>query len=114
MTSTNRFKDFGSGKTSGETEPLVFKLHDEEFVCVPEIQGQVMLDLVVESNSDNPSATAKVIGGFFQSVLEEESYARFDKLREDKTRIVSVETLSEIVAWLIESYSNRPNQQPEA
>lgn len=114
MTSTNRFKDFGSGKKSGETEPLVFKLYDEEFECVPEIQGQVMLDLVVESNSDNPSATAKVIGGFFKSVLKDESYERFEKLRADKERIVSVETLSEIVAWLIENYSNRPNQQPEA
>jgi hypothetical protein len=110
----NRFKDFGSGKNAGAAEPLVFKLHDEEFHCVPQIQGQVMLNLVIESNSDDAASTARVISGFFESVLEDESYVRFEELLKDKKRIVSVETLSEIVAWLIEEYGNRPEEQPEA
>lgn len=108
-----RFKDFGAGKNAGKREPLVFKLHGEEFNCVTEVQGSVMLNLVIDSSSDDPSATAKVISGFFKSVMQEESYVRFEELLQDKEKIVSVETLSEIVAWLIEEYGNRPEEQPE-
>jgi hypothetical protein len=111
---TSRFKDFGAGKDNGKKEPLVFKLHGEEFQCIPQVQGQVMLNLVIDSNSSDPSATARVISGFFKSVLEDESYVKFEELLADKKRIVSVETLSEIVAWLIEEYGNRPEEQPEA
>ena len=73
-----------------------------------------MLNLVIESNSEDAASTARVISGFFESVLEDESYVRFEELLKDKKRIVSVETLSEIVAWLIEEYGNRPEEQPEA
>jgi hypothetical protein len=45
--------------------------------------------------------------------MQEESYLRFEDLLQDKEKIVSVETLSEIVAWLIEEYGNRPEEQPE-
>jgi hypothetical protein len=64
---TGRFKDFGAGKDNGKKEPLVFKLHGEEFQCIPQVQGQVMLNLVIDSNSTDPSATARVISGFFKS-----------------------------------------------
>lgn len=111
--SSTRFKDFGAGKGTRNTEPIVFKLYDEEFTCVPEVQGQVMLNLVIESNSGEADATAKVIFSFFQKVLEDESYTRFEELLNDKKRVVTVETLSEIVAWLIEEYSSRPEAQPE-
>jgi len=39
-------------------------------------------------------------------------YERFNTLLDDPGKIVSVETLGEIIGWLIEEYSNRPNQQP--
>lgn len=112
MTKT-RFKDFGAGKNSEKLEPIFFKLHDEEFECVPRIQGSVMLNLVAENSSDDSGATARVITSFFSQVLTDESYGRFELLIHDKEKIVDVETLSEIVAWLIEEYTNRPNQQPE-
>jgi hypothetical protein len=50
---------------------------------------------------------------FFKNVLQDESYARFDALTRDKNRIVEVETLAEIVSWLMEEYSDRPPTQPE-
>lgn len=109
----NRFKDFGAGKDKESIEPIFFKLYDEEFECIPQIQGSVMLNLVAENSSDDSGATARVISTFFSKVLTDESYKRFDALINDKVKIVDVETLSEIVAWLIEEYTNRPNQQPE-
>lgn len=111
----SRFKDFGAGKDSDESvEPLSFKLYGEEFHCVPRMQGKVMLGIVEDSASDDPAASARTISTYFKKVLKDESFERFDALLEDKDRVVSVETLSEIVAWLLETYSNRPEAQPEA
>jgi hypothetical protein len=110
----NRFKDFGAGVGKASKLPLSFKLHGEDFECVPAIQGRVMLQLIKTSNGDDGAATAGVIDGFFGHVLKDESKVRFDALLEDKEKIVTVETLSEIVAWLIEEYSDRPESQPEA
>ena len=110
----SRFKDFGTGSSADEVvNPLSFKLYDEEFHCTPRMQGKVMLGIVESSSSDDPAASARTINTFFKKVLLEESFVRFDALLEDNNRVVSVETLSEIVAWLLEEYSNRPNQQPE-
>jgi hypothetical protein len=109
-----RFKDFGSGGTGAKAEPITFKLHDEEFTCRGEIPGKVVLDLVAKSGSDDPSESAKVIEGFFAIVLQPESLERFNELAVDPDRIVSMETLSDIVAWLVEEYTNRPTLRPEA
>lgn len=108
-----RFKDFGAGKAVEQREPVTFKLHDEEFTCVAHLQGKVLLDLIAKTTSDNPADSAVIMTEFFDNVLTDESYKRFDALLHDKEKIVHVETLSEIVAWLIEEYSSRPNSQPE-
>lgn len=109
-----RFKDFGAGKDISDVEPLSFKLHGEEFHCSPVIQGKFLLDLVASSGEDDDgSNSARMISSFFEHVLLPESQERFDALLKDTDRIVPVETLSEIVGWLMSEYTNRPNQQPE-
>ena len=109
-----RFKDFGSGKEQLEREPISFKLHGEEFFCVSNIQGAVLLELVAKSTSDDSSESARVMADFFKNILVEESYKRFDKLVHAKDKFVHVETLSEIVGWLVGQYSERPEEQPGA
>lgn len=109
---TNRFKDFGAGKEV-TSEPVTFKLHDEEFECYPAMQGKVLLDLVANSNEDDGAAIARTIDKFFAVTLLPESYIRFTALLEDPLRIVSVDTLGEITGWLVEEYAGRPNQEPE-
>jgi hypothetical protein len=108
-----RFKDFGSGSSDTPKEPINFKLHGEEFSCKPAIQGKVLMNLASGANGDDPSAAAKTIDSFFNYVLLEESNKRFQSLLVDPERIVSMDTISEIVSWLIEEYTNRPNPQPE-
>lgn len=109
-----RFKDFGSGSKTGEKEPVTFKLHDETFTCLPEVQGKVLLDLVAKSGNENdPAAAAQIISTFFETVLQDESYSRFDALLKSKDKIVSMETLAEITSWLVEEYAGRPEGQPE-
>lgn len=109
---SKRFKDFGSGAKE-QKEPLSFKLHDEEFECLPELQGKVLLDLIATSGSEDPAASSLIMNKFFSNALTDESYSRFEALLNSKDKIVHVETLSEIVSWLIGEYGGRPNLQPE-
>jgi hypothetical protein len=44
-----RFKDFGSGAELAPVEPLSFKLHGEEFKCLPRLQGKVFLEFIFYS-----------------------------------------------------------------
>ena len=108
-----KFKDFGVGKTVGDKEPVSFKLHEEEFYGVKHIQGKVLLDLIAKSGSEDAAVSAQIMSDFFAHVLTDESFKRFDTLLHDKEKIVHVETLSEIVGWLISEYSDRPEEQPE-
>lgn len=110
-----RFKDFGAGKEDNASkEPISFKLHGEDFHCHSRLQGKTLLEFIELANSDNASDSAKVTRTFFEKVMNAENYSRFNTLLNDEEKIVTVETLSEIIGWLIEEYSNRPNQQPEA
>jgi len=110
-----RFKDFGSGKDLSQVEPLSFKLHGQEFLCTPVVQGKFLLELIstTANTEDDPTASARMVNDFFSHVLLEESYERFEKLLSAKDKFVEVETLSEIVSWLMQEYTNRPNQPAE-
>jgi hypothetical protein len=109
----SRYKDFGSGASVGDKEAIVFKIHGEEFTCIPVLQGKVLMDMVTKSQSESSVEALSVISTFFSKILVDESLERFNALLEDKERIVTMETLGEIIAWLVEEYSGRPNQQPE-
>jgi len=107
-----RFKDFGTG-TKFNTDPLTFKLYEEDFECYPAIQGKVLLDFIARSGSDSGAEMADTIISFFGKALKSESYEKFMLLVEDPDRVVSIETLGELTAWLVGEYSDRPTQQPE-
>jgi len=109
-TVTTRFKDFGSPKVEGD--PISFKLHGETFHALPSIPGKFLLELV-GATQDGQNVSMKMISEFFEQVLTDESFTRFDALLEDKVKVVSAETLVAIIEWLIEEYSNRPEEQPE-
>lgn len=108
---TTRFKDFGAPEVN--QEPLSFALFGETFNCIPALPGKFLLDLIAESNSDDPVASSNIVTKFFNTVLVEESRERFNALAVDPNRVVPVETLSEITAWLVEEYAARPTEQPE-
>jgi hypothetical protein len=107
-----RFKDFGSDNLD-EVEPLSFKLQEEDFFCIKQVQGKVLMEIVSMSQDSGATVSVELIEKFFSSVLVDESYERFEALLHDKDRIVTVETLGEITGWLIEQYTSRPTQRPE-
>jgi hypothetical protein len=109
----SRFKDFGEG-AAGETEPVTFKLHGEEFTCQANVPGKVLLDLVAKgAEDDSGAAGAVMVNTFFKAVLLPESYERFDALATNPDKIVTVETIGQIVEWLMEQYADRPTERPE-
>jgi hypothetical protein len=109
---TTRFKDFGAGGVQN-TDPISFKLYGEDFECVKNLQGNALLSLVAKAGSGNATDAADTIKDIFSKALLAESYERFEKLIDDKDKIVTVETLGEITAWLVEQYSGRPTLGPE-
>lgn len=109
---TSRFKDFGSGGEQN-TEPISFKLYGEDFECVKNLQGSALLNLVAKAGSGSPTDAADTVKDIFSKALLPESYERFLKLIDNPEKIVTVETLGEITAWLVEQYSGRPTQGPE-
>ena len=106
----SRFKDFGAPLEDNAKESLSFKLYGEEFNCRPAIQGKVLLKFAASSSSEDAADSTNAILGFFGVALLPESHERFEKLIEDPDKIVSVETLGEIIGWILETYSNRPTQ----
>lgn len=109
-----RFKDFGAGAANAKKDPLVFKLYDQEFSCVPEVQGKMLLELISDSTSADSSVQAAVTLKFLRSTLLDDNLERFEDLIGSKETIVTIETLTDITAWLIEEYTTRPLEQSEA
>ena len=108
-----RFKDFGSTDLSTIENPT-FALYGETFTCKKAMQGRALLSMVASSSdANNAAAGAKAITDFFDHVLVEESIARFNTLLEHPDKIIEVEKLSEVVAWLVEEYTSRPTLRPE-
>lgn len=109
---TPRYRDFGTGGLE-DAAPLSFKLHGETFNCRPAVQGKVMLELISKSDESKPAETAQMVFDFFGKVLLPEDNTRFQALIDSPDTIVKMETLGDIVAWLVEEYSSRPMQGPE-
>jgi hypothetical protein len=108
---TKKFKDFGSGDL--HKEPITFAIHGENFECRPAVQGKILLKIVADADSEDGVIVASAIDQFFKATLLSESYERFEKLLVDEDKIVTVETLGEITAWLMGEYADRPTQGPD-
>lgn len=110
-----RVKNFGSSKKSNVSkEPIQFILEDQEFFARPEVPGAVLLRFMAAASQDDGAGAVTVVLPFFEKALEPESHERFEKLINDPDVNVELETLMEVLSWLIESYSNaRPTKTSE-
>lgn len=108
-----KFKDFGAPAVT-EVEPIEFRLYGETFSCRPQIPGKTMLEFAKRTSDDsNASENAGVLLDFFKSVMYDESHTRFDAIISDPDKAVSLESLMEIVSWLMETYGSRPTERSE-
>lgn len=106
----NRHKSFGSPNRDTHEEPVTFEIYDEEFECRSQIQGATLLRFVEDADSGDGGRAAGAMLDFFKRVLQPESFERFEVLWEDPDRIVPMETMGEIVSFLVEEYTKRPTQ----
>lgn len=92
--------------------PISFELDGVEFHCRPDIPGTLMLEYAEMMGSDNVSISARVILDFFKAAMEDEEHARFRKFADSVDNPVTIETLGDIVAYLLGEYADRPTPPP--
>lgn len=107
---TKRHRSFTPA--SVDQKPITFDILDEEFEARPALPGAVILDFIASSGGGDEGGgeVAKKLLGFFERALTPESHERFAVLINDPDKAVDLETLSEIVGWLIEEYTSRPTR----
>lgn len=108
---TKRYKDFGRPVKQDELEPVSFDLYGQTFACYKQIHGVTLLRFVKESASEEGSRATEAMLDIFKRVMPSEEYERFEALCDDPDTVVPVETLGEIIGWLMEVYSGNPLEQ---
>lgn len=111
---TKRHRSFGVKKREElpEDEIITFDIDGEDFTARPDIPGAVILDFVAAADAGPGKAAAKIME-FFERALDQENHKRFEAKVNDPDVIVEMETLSDIVAYLIEEYTSRPTGASE-
>lgn len=99
-----RHKSFGSPNVYAELEPVTFELYDDTFTCKSAIQGRTLL----EFGRDTKDNASEAVLRFFELVMDEEEFERFEELLNSEDKIVDATTLGEIAGFLVTEYSARP------
>ena len=107
MVKKTRIRDFGdpTDNEEEESEPVYFKLAGQEFECYSEIGGYTLLELTSKLTNDDEAVDGLL--SFFKAVLVEESFIRFEKLAKDPKKKIRIETLSDIISYVMEEYTDR-------
>lgn len=108
---TKRHKVFSTHKPATKSD-LTFTLGKETYTCYDEIQGACILDFIAAADESASKAGARILP-FFDDVLSPAELERFNKQIKSPDEIIEMETLSEIVAWLIGEYTSRPTKASE-
>lgn len=76
--------------------------------CIPRIPGQVLLDFISSEGTENFGA----IDQFLSTAVVKSDRAEYRRVVTDPDIAVPIETLGEVVGWLVEVYSARPTAPP--
>jgi hypothetical protein len=112
---TKRHRSFAvkTRKDFAKDNDLTFDLGDETFNCVPELPGAVVLDFVAAADEGGGKSAGRILT-FFDHAIVKDDQERFHTLIVDPERVVEMETLTDILAWLIEEYTARPTTASES
>lgn len=105
-----KIKSFTSTTEKTVVEPIPFELEGETFEAYGEVPGAVLLDFIAASTQEDSSGTAGAILGYLKSSMKKEEFKRFDKLTRDPEKVIQLQVLADIVAYLIEERTSRPTQ----
>lgn len=101
-----------SPKKKAAAKPVEFDLLDETFTAVPKIPGITLLEFIAsgEGDGEGNGAVAKGILDYLKSSMKKDEYKRFHAFVSDPDNEIEIDTLSEIVGYLIEQQSSRPTE----
>lgn len=108
--SVRKIKSFTPTKKKEALEPIPFELLGESFEAVPKIPGITLLEFIASGEEDSSGSTAKGILDYLRASMKKDDYKRFHKLVSDPENEVEIETLSEIVSYLIGEQASRPTE----
>lgn len=112
MASSDRHRDFSVASETRKKQPVTFTLEGQEFECVEEAPAAALTDFLGDVAGDHVGRSAAALVSFITSVLIDEDVPRFLDLVHSKETIIPIETVGEIVTWLVEEYSGRPTVRP--
>lgn len=106
-------RTFGTRKAGKQKDSQIsFILGETLYTCKPDIQGAVILEFIAAAETGSAGAAAKILP-FFEDVLPEPDLVKFMAHLKSKDEIVELETLSDLVGYLIEEYTERPTEESE-
>jgi hypothetical protein len=107
---TPRHKSFAASEENTPEEelvPVTFDVAGETFTAKADIQGIVLMDFLEASDSGGVTSLV-AFKKFLAEALDEEEYARLDNVFRTAPKTIPVETIAQIVAYLVEEYTSRP------
>lgn len=123
MASSNtRHRTFGSHNKKATKVPVTFDLlgYDEEadkeytatFTARPKLPGMAVLEFAATGAGEDASGSITAVFDFYQKALTKSEYDRFKEFVDDPRYDVELETLIEIIGFLVEEYASRPTEAP--
>jgi hypothetical protein len=104
-----KIKSFVSETEEAPVEPIEFELvKGETFEAYGEVSGAVTLEFIAATSGEDSAQTAKGLLAYLKASMDEDNYKRFNTIIHSPNHRIKIETLSEIVAHLIEERSSRP------
>lgn len=100
-----------SKATEVELEPITFELIEgETFEAYPEVAGAVTLEFIAATSGDDSAKTAQGILNYLEASMDAKNFKRFNAIIHSPDHKIKIETLSEIVSYLIEERTSRPTE----
>jgi hypothetical protein len=90
--------------------PLGFDIAGESFEVLPEAPGIVLLEFIEATTSEEKGANAAALTRFLKSVMSAEEWKRLNAVFHDPKHKIDIKTISEVVGYVIESYTSRPSE----
>jgi hypothetical protein len=100
-----------ANETAVEVEPITFELiKGETFEAFGEVAGAVTLEFIAATSGDDSAKTAQGILDYLEASMDEANFKRFNAIIRSPKHKIKIETLSEIVSYLIEERTSRPTE----
>lgn len=100
----DRFRDFDAARAEREQEPLTFRLEGRDFTTPGTVPAGVLLDIGRAVAAGNQMAMFTATAEFFEHLVPDDQAEEFAAA----VRTTDMETMLDLVSWIIEEATGRP------